>query len=74
MIEVVNKVFTFLTHMEDLVVLRDSARWNRQSMTAACWNSPAGVRRNTSANRRATIERRIPVERAAPGRASLFTP
>jgi hypothetical protein len=60
MIEVVNKVFTFLTHMEDLVVLRDSARWNRQSMTAACWNSPAGVRRNTSANRRATIERRIP--------------
>ncbi len=29
MIEVVNKVFTFLTNMEDLVSLQSSARWNR---------------------------------------------
>ena len=29
MIEVVNKVYTFLTHLEDVIVLRDSARWNR---------------------------------------------
>ncbi len=29
MIEVANKVFTFLTHIEDLVILRDSARWKR---------------------------------------------
>ncbi|OAN53444.1 hypothetical protein [Sphingobium sp. TCM1] len=29
MIEVVNKVYTFITHMEDLVALRDSARWKR---------------------------------------------
>lgn len=29
MIEIVNKVFTFLTHMDDLVALRSSVRWNR---------------------------------------------
>ena len=29
MIDIVNKVYTFLTHLEDVVVLRDSARWNR---------------------------------------------
>lgn len=29
MIEVVNKVYTFLTHIDDLVVLKDSARWQR---------------------------------------------
>ena len=29
MIGVVNKVYTFLTHLEDVIVLRDSARWNR---------------------------------------------
>ncbi|MGE6695110.1 MULTISPECIES: hypothetical protein [Sphingomonadaceae] len=28
MIDVVNKVYTFLTHLEDVVVLRDSARWD----------------------------------------------
>lgn len=29
MIEVCNKVFTFLTHTEDLLVLDGAARWNR---------------------------------------------
>lgn len=29
MIEVCNKVFTFLTHAEDLLVLDGAARWNR---------------------------------------------
>lgn len=29
MIEIVNRVYTFLTHMEDLAALNDSARWNR---------------------------------------------
>jgi len=29
MIDIVNKVYTFLSHLEDVVVLRDSARWNR---------------------------------------------
>lgn len=29
MIEIVNRVYTFLTHMEDLTALHDSARWNR---------------------------------------------
>jgi hypothetical protein len=29
MIEIVNRVYTFLTHMEDLTTLRDSARWDR---------------------------------------------
>lgn len=29
MIEIVNRVYTFLTHIEDLAALNDSARWNR---------------------------------------------
>src|SRR3546814_938876 len=29
MIEIVNRVYTFLTHMEDLTALNNSARWNR---------------------------------------------
>lgn len=29
MIEIVNKVYTFLTHAEDLAVVRTSARWNK---------------------------------------------
>lgn len=29
MIEIVNRVYTFLTHIEDLTALNDSARWNR---------------------------------------------
>lgn len=29
MIEIVNRVYTFLTHIEDLAALYDSARWNR---------------------------------------------
>ena len=29
MIEIVNRVYTFVTHMEDLTTLNDSARWNR---------------------------------------------
>ncbi|MBA4090287.1 MAG: hypothetical protein C0494_06825, partial [Sphingobium sp.] len=35
MIEIVNKVYTFLTHLEDLAVSRDSARWNRPELDAA---------------------------------------
>ncbi|SFG37261.1 hypothetical protein SAMN05518801_12037 [Novosphingobium sp. CF614] len=35
MIEVVNKVYTFIIHMEDLVSLRDSARWKRPEHDAA---------------------------------------
>lgn len=29
MIEIVNKVFTFVTHLEDLVSLGEAARWDR---------------------------------------------
>ncbi|CAM5608636.1 hypothetical protein GS397_06255 [Sphingobium yanoikuyae] len=29
MIEIVNKVYTFVTRLEDVIVLQDSARWNR---------------------------------------------
>lgn len=29
MIEIVNRVYTFLTHMEDLTALSDAARWDR---------------------------------------------
>lgn len=29
MIEIVNKVYTFLTHLEDTIVIRDSAGWKR---------------------------------------------
>jgi hypothetical protein len=32
MIEVTNKVFTFLTHTEDLLVLGDAARWNKPEL------------------------------------------
>lgn len=32
MIEVTNKVFTFLTHTEDLLVLGDAARWNKPKL------------------------------------------
>lgn len=32
MIEVTNKVFTFLTHAQDLLVLGPAARWNRPAL------------------------------------------
>ncbi|WP_253717962.1 hypothetical protein [Sphingomonas sp. AP4-R1] len=32
MIEIVNKVFTFITHLDDLVILRDSGRWDRPEL------------------------------------------
>ena len=34
MIEVVNKVYTFVSHMEDLVSLQGAARWNRPELDA----------------------------------------
>jgi hypothetical protein len=35
MIEVVNKVYTFISHMDDLVVLRDAVHWNRPEFDPA---------------------------------------
>ena len=34
MIEVVDRVYTFLTHMDDLVFVRDAARWDRPKLDA----------------------------------------
>lgn len=34
MIEVVNKVYTFISHMEDLISLQGAARWNRPVLDA----------------------------------------
>lgn len=46
MIEVVNKVYTFLVHLDDLVVLRDSARWNRPEIDQSLEN--AALRRKAA--------------------------
>jgi len=48
MIEVVDRVFTFLRYPEDLVVLRGAARWNRPRLDPALMRT---VRRRQAAAR-----------------------
>ncbi|WP_232333034.1 hypothetical protein [Novosphingobium aquimarinum] len=53
MIEIVNRVYTFLTHIEDLTALNGSARWNRPE------HDP---RLLETARRRATAHRDSPID------------